>query len=67
MYTFYVWLYVSASQGHLQATHFLMESTAFCPLLSIILVGARGHYSQFWCYGVINIQIIVINLHCGFF
>jgi hypothetical protein len=28
--------------------HIWMESTALCPLLSIVLINVRRHYSQFW-------------------
>jgi hypothetical protein len=28
--------------------HILMESTAQCPHMSVVLVDVRRHYSQFW-------------------
>jgi hypothetical protein len=38
MYTFYFYaLYVSATQGHLQATHLFKISTALCTVSNVLL------------------------------
>jgi hypothetical protein len=40
----------------------LMETTARCPLMSIILFNVLHHYSQFWCFE----NVLSLSPYCGF-
>jgi hypothetical protein len=46
--------------------HILMEPTALCSLMSIVLVDVRLHYSQFWYFeNVCSFSIFVLRLVQG--